>query len=174
MKIMAVTKNEQSTSQQLSTIQKDLEELHTKLIKEQESDTKNLVEIFKELNEDDIVLSVEIIRKNQSLQKTIIANQQTADQIQKIVYKCRRAILHHNKILRAKNAENTPQKPQKKKTTEGPVSGPTPKKKKSDDEAEVTVVEDNTSAGPSQDTNVPQSSTSPTYARRTSKSQENE
>ena len=177
MKIMAITKNEPSTSQQLNTIQRDLEELYSKLMKEQESDTRSLVERFKELNEEDMVLSVEILRRNQLAQKTIIDNQQTAEQIQKVVYKVRRAVLHYNKILRAKNAENTPQKLQKKaKITEGPVSGqgPIPKKKKNDEEPEVTIVEDGTSAGPSQVTNVPQSSASPTYAKRTSKSHEDE
>ena len=157
MKIMAITKNEFSTSQQLNIIQRDLEELCSRLIKVQESDTRNLVERYKELDEEDTVLSVDILRRNQFLQKAVIENQQTTEQIQKVVYKVRRAVLHHNKTQRAKNAENTPQKlPKKAKITEGPVSSPIPKKipKKNDEEPEITIVEDSTNAGQSQDTNV--------------------
>ena len=55
MKIMAITKSELSTSQQLNIIQRDLEELCSRLIKVQESDTRNLVERYKELDEEDTV-----------------------------------------------------------------------------------------------------------------------
>ena len=106
MKIMAITKNEFSTSQQLKIIQRDLEELCSRLIKVQESDTRNLVERYKELDEEDTALSVEILRRNQLLQKAVIENQQTTEQIQKVVYKVRRAVLHHNKTQRALKTPN--------------------------------------------------------------------